>query len=69
MEAQAGPSALELGDPPGDLLDGVHLLVQEVGLKKVAKMSVAVSSLVEVEKALIDLVRIVQLQNKILVEI
>ena len=55
MEAETRSSALKLGDPPGDLLDGVHLLVQEVGLEEVAEMSVAVSSLVKVEKTLVDL--------------
>ena len=55
VEAETRSSALELGDPAGDLLDGVHLLVQEVGLEEVAEMSVAVGSLVEVEKTLVDL--------------
>jgi len=55
VEPETGSSALELGDPAGDLLDGVHLLVQEVGLEEVAEMSVAVGSLVEVEKTLVDL--------------
>ena len=55
VESKSGPGTLQLGHPAGDLLDGVHLLVQEVRLKEIAKMRVAVSSLVHVQKTLVDL--------------
>merc|ERR1711862_718773 len=51
-KARSGP--LPLGDEAGDLLDGVHLLVKELALEEVAKMSVTVRSLVHVKEALID---------------
>merc|ERR1711941_196044 len=54
VESKPGTSALQLGDPARDLLDTVHLLVQEVCLKEIAKMGVAVSCLVHVEKTLVD---------------
>merc|ERR1712203_803137 len=54
VESKSGPGALQLGDPARDLLDGVHLLVQEVRLEEIAKMSVAVGCLVHVEKTLVD---------------
>merc|ERR550539_2216059 len=54
VESKSGTGTLQLGDPLRDLLDGVHLLVQEVGLKEIAKMSVTVGCLVHVEKTLVD---------------
>ena len=55
VESKSGAGTLQLGHPGGDLLDGVNLLVQEVRLKEIAKMGVAVSCLVHVEKTLVDL--------------
>merc|ERR1712203_4447 len=52
VESKSG--AGKLGHPAGDLLDGVHLLVQEVRLKEIAKMRVAISSLVHVQETLVD---------------
>merc|ERR1711862_243282 len=51
-KSRSGP--LPLGDQAGDLLDGVHLLVKELALEEVAKMSVTVGSLVHVKEALVD---------------
>ena len=53
-KSRSGP--LPLGDETGDLLDGVHLLVKELALEEVAKMSVTVRSLVHVKEALVDLI-------------
>merc|ERR1711878_66223 len=63
VESKSWAVTLQLGDPGRDLLDGVHLLVQEVGLQKIAEMSVNVSCLVHVEKTLID--RLLQLKGSL----
>merc|ERR1711963_33689 len=51
---QSGSGSLHLGDPGGDLLDALHLLVKELGLDVVAQVSVSVRGLVHVQQALID---------------
>merc|ERR1719150_3176731 len=63
VESNSGSIALQLGDPARDLLDAVHLLVQEVGLEEIAEMGVTVSCLVHVEKTLID--RLLQLKGSL----
>merc|ERR1719221_2009381 len=54
VESKSGPGTLQLGHPGGDLFDGVNLLVQEVRLKEIAKMRVAICSLVHVQETLVD---------------
>jgi len=54
---------LELSDVVGDLLDGLHLLLQVLRLDEVAQLSilVAASNLVQVQQTLVD--RLLQLQR------
>lgn len=53
--SKARSSSLHLGDEGRDLLDALHLLIKEVLLKEVTKVSVPIRSLVHVQQALIDL--------------
>jgi len=53
--SKSGSGSLHLGDPGGDLLDALHLLVKELGLDVVAQVSVSVRGLVHVQQALVDL--------------
>lgn len=53
--AQTSPHPLELGDPGGELLDGVHLAAQEIVLQEVTEMGITISHLVSGQETLIHL--------------
>merc|ERR1712227_973325 len=52
--SKSGSGSLHLGDPGGDLLDALHLLVKELGLDVVAQVGISVGGLVHVQQALVD---------------
>ena len=56
MISKSRPGSLPLGDEARYLLDGINLLVKELALEEVAKMSVTVRCLVHVKEALVDLI-------------
>ena len=55
MVAKPSPDPLELGDPGGDLPDGVHLATQELVLQEVTEMGVTISHPVSGQQTLINL--------------
>merc|ERR1719242_2494859 len=61
--AEALTHPLELNDMVRDLLDGLHLLLQVLGLDEVTQLSILVapSNLVQVQQTLVD--RLLQLQG------
>merc|ERR1711893_371164 len=46
-------TSLHLGDPGGDLLDGLNLLIKECLLNKVAEMSISIRCFVHVKQTLV----------------
>ena len=53
--SQTSPNPLELGDPGGELPDGVHLAAQELVLQEVTEMRITISHPVSGQETLIHL--------------
>merc|ERR1711893_35158 len=53
MVAQTRSTSLHLGDPGGDLLDGLNLLIEECLLNEVTEMSISIRCFVHVKQTLV----------------
>ena len=57
MKTKSISSSYHLSDQVGDLLDGIHLLLEVLGLQEVTEVSIidVLTNLVEIKETLIDL--------------